>query len=377
VVKLEKMLMIGSAGSNVGKTELACALIERLSRTDEIIGIKVTTIKAKDGQCPRGGEGCGVCVSLDGNFVITEETSGDSDKDTARLLRAGAARVLWLRVAAGHLKQGLDRLLEVMGADAISICESNSLRQVVEPGLFIMVQGSDEQQWKPSANAVKQCADKIVTSDGSSFDFDIERIRLVDGRWAIQEQATAIIMAGGASARIGRDKSMLEIGNKPMLQHIYDQLWPNFDQVLISSNRASEHDFLGIEVVEDKVLGQGPLMGIACALKASANEVNFVIACDIPEVDMGLVRKLVREADNYDVVMPTTGPSRCEPLFAVYKKSMLAAMEATLAAGKRKILDALVGCKIKYVETGEVTLGNINTMNDYLEFVERQNNVGV
>jgi molybdopterin-guanine dinucleotide biosynthesis protein A len=377
VVKLEKMLIIGSAGSNVGKTELACALIERLSRTNEIIGIKVTTIKAKDGQCPRGGEGCGVCVSLDGNFVITEESNRDSDKDTARLLRAGAARVLWLRVVAGHLKQGLDRLLEVMGADAISICESNSLRQVVEPGLFIMVQGSGEQQWKPSANAVKQCADKIVTSDGNSFDFDIERIRLVDGRWAIQEQATAIIMAGGASARIGRDKSMLEIGNKPMLQHIYDQLWPNFDQVLISSNRASEHDFLGIEVVEDKVLGQGPLMGIACALKASANEVNFVIACDIPEVDMGLVRKLVCEVDNYDVVMPTTGPSRCEPLFAVYKKSILAAMEATLAAGKRKILDALVGCKIKYVETGEVTLGNINTMNDYLEFVERQNNVGV
>jgi molybdopterin-guanine dinucleotide biosynthesis protein A len=377
VVKIKKMLMIGSAGSNAGKTELACALIKRLSKAAEIVGIKITTIKEQDGRCPRGGEGCGVCASLNGNFVITEETDRDSNKDTARLLKAGAAQVFWLRVIKGHMEDGMSSLLEVMGPNAVSVCESNSLRQVVEPGLFIMVKGPAGQQWKWSAQGVKHYADKIVTSDGSSFDFDIERIRLVDGKWAMQEQATAIIMAGGESARLDRDKSMLMIGDKPMLQYIYDQLWPNFDQVLISSNRASEHDFLGVEVVEDRVLGQGPLMGIACAMEVSANEVNFVIACDIPEVDMGLVRKLLRQANCYDVVMPTTGPSRCEPLFAVYKKSMLAALEATLAAGKRKILDALVGCKVKYLEAGEGTLRNINTMDDYLEFVERQDNVGV
>ena len=61
MIKLDGMLMIGSAGANVGKTELACALIKKISKSTDVIGIKVTTIRVKDGQCPRGGNGCGVC----------------------------------------------------------------------------------------------------------------------------------------------------------------------------------------------------------------------------------------------------------------------------------------------------------------------------
>jgi len=58
MIKLDGMLMIGSAGPNLGKTDLACALIRKFSKSTDIIGIKVTTIEAKDGQCPRGGNGC-------------------------------------------------------------------------------------------------------------------------------------------------------------------------------------------------------------------------------------------------------------------------------------------------------------------------------
>ncbi|MHC4476255.1 MAG: NTP transferase domain-containing protein [Planctomycetota bacterium] len=377
MIKLERMLMIGSAGSKVGKTELACALIKRLSKTTEIVGIKVTTIKAKGQECPRGGEGCGVCASLDGSFVITEETDRDSNKDTARLLKAGAARVFWLRVIGGHIEDGMSSLLEVMGPNAISVCESNSLRQVVEPGLFIMVQGPGRQQWKSSARAVKEYADKIVTSDGSSFDLDTEQIRLTARKWAMTVRATAIIMAGGKSARIGRDKSMLTIGAKPMIEHIYEQVRPNFDQVLVSASNVSEYDFLPVELVRDRQADQGPLMGICSALQASANEVNFVIACDIPQVDMVLVRKMLRFVRNHDAVIPVTGPSRYEPLFAVYKKSVLPAVEKTLAAGKRKIMDALANCKVKYVEAAEAGLRNINTMDEYYEFVKRQSDADV
>ena len=96
--KLDEMLMIGSAESNVGKTELACALLRKFSKSCNITGIKVTTIKDEDGRCPRGGEGCGVCSSLEGVYHITEELNRNSGKDTARLLAAGASRVFWLRV---------------------------------------------------------------------------------------------------------------------------------------------------------------------------------------------------------------------------------------------------------------------------------------
>ncbi len=371
MVKLDGMLMIGSAGANVGKTELACALIKKLGTTTDITGIKVTTIKAKDGQCPRGGLGCGVCSSLDGDFSITEETDSNSQKDTARLLAAGAKRVFWLRVMKQRMEEGLTSLLDIIGPDAVSICESNSLRQVVEPGLFLMVKGRGREMWKSSARDVKEYADEIIVTGPSGFDSDLDRIKLMSGKWALQEQATAIIMAGGGSRRMGIDKSMLLIKDKPIIQHICDQLRGTFSQILISTDDVEKYAFLGFDCIPDKIPGQGPLMGIASTLEASANELNFVVACDIPHIDIRLVRKMLAEAHAADMVVPTTGNEKYEPLFAVYRKSVIETINQVLLSGVRKISDAFVECKVKYIKLKTNQLTNLNTMAEYEEFREK------
>ena len=371
MIKLDGMLMIGSAGANIGKTELACALLREFSKSCDITGIKVTTIKDKDGQCPRGGEGCGVCSSLDGNFCITEETGVNSGKDTARLLAAGAAKVFWLRVMKTHLKEGLAALLDKIGADAVSLCESNSLRQVVKPGLFLMVRGKDPRKWKSSADAVKKYADKVVASDGSSFDFDIGRIKLLGGKWVMQERATAIIMAGGDSSRMGMDKSVLAINGKPIVEIIAEQLRTSFSQTLISANDAEKFAFLGLQIVPDRIQGQGPLMGIASALEASANEVNFVAACDIPHIDLAYVRKMLSRAKKVDMVIPTSADKKYEPLFAVYCKSALEAINEVLSTGGRKISDVFTRCKVGYIELQADCLANLNTRAEYEQFCKK------
>ena len=76
-------------------------------------------------------------------------------------------------------------MLDVLGPDAISICESNSLRHVVEPGLFLVAVKRGAKTWKPSAMEVRKFADRIVVSDGSSFDLDIDRIKLKNSRWLL------------------------------------------------------------------------------------------------------------------------------------------------------------------------------------------------
>jgi molybdopterin-guanine dinucleotide biosynthesis protein A len=368
MIKLDGMLMIGSAGANVGKTELACALIRKFGKTSDITGIKVTTIKAKDGQCPRGGDGCGVCSSLEGDFCITEETDGNSKKDTARLLAAGAKRVYWLRVLKTHLKDGMNALLDIIGPDAISICESNSLRQVVEPGLFLMVRARNVKSWKNSAQDVKEYADKIVTTNSNGFDFDPDQIQLTDNKWTLTEKATAIIMAGGGSSRMGIDKSMMQIKGRPLIKHIYDQLCGTFDQILISTNEVQKYSFLGCDCVRDKMPGQGPLMGIACALEESDNELNFVVACDIPHIDIRFVRKMFSEAQESDMVIPTNGNGKYEPLFAIYNKSALKGINQALSSGKRKISDAFAHCNVQYIKLTAKQLTNLNTMEEYEEF---------
>ncbi|MHC4460589.1 MAG: molybdenum cofactor guanylyltransferase [Planctomycetota bacterium] len=369
--KLDGMLLIGSAGRKTGKTELACALIKKFSKDRDITGIKVTTINERDGQCPRGGQGCGVCSSLDGNFYITEENDSSSDKDTARLLTAGAKQVFWVRSMKTDLEEGLAALLDITGADVVSICESNSLRQVVEPGLFLIVKGRDVKVWKRSARQARKYADRIMLSDGNGFDFDIDRIKLCDGKWTMREKATAIILAGGDSGRMGTDKSMLLIKDRPIVETISEQLRGTFDQILISTNEADKLAFLGFEIIPDRIPGQGPLMGIASSLKASANEANFVVACDIPHIDLTYVRRMLAEAEDTDIVIPTTGDEKYEPLFAVYRKSALKAINEVLSSGGRRISDVFARCRVKYIEMEARGFANLNTITEYEEFQKK------
>jgi len=384
MIRLANMLMIGSAGANVGKTELACAILAKLAGKRDIVGIKVTTIRDRDGQCPRGGQGCGACGTLEGDFSISRETDRDSQKDTARLLAAGAAEVFWLRIMDSCLEEGLARLLSTIGRDRPWLCESNSLRHVVEPGLFLMTRGKGKAAWKDSALQVRPLADRIVTSDGHGFDLELDQVCFEDGRWALRGQGlaggthlgrlaetTAIIMAGGNSGRMGADKSMLEVDGRPMIERLGAQLRGYFDQVIVSTNDAAKLRFLGLEVVPDRLPGQGPLMGMASALGASANDLNFVVACDIPNVDLRYVRKIVdwTASSGADAVVPTTGPGKHEPLFAVYRKSALAAMNKALSSGARKILDISPFCRLEYVDLGRADwLVNLNTPRQYEDF---------
>ena len=396
--------MVGAMGRGAGKTKFACSLISKFSSRYNIIGIKVTAIEEADSGCPRGGQGCGSCSSLNGYYDITEETDSQDDKDTARMLAAGAGRVFWLKALKAHLEEGITALIDIIGNDVavsscvvrdaccgkgkaqyairntIIVCESNSLRSVVEPGLFVMIKDNGGQNCKPSAEDVIRYADRVVSFDGNEFDIDLSGVSIVSGKWAMRAAATAIIMAGGRSRRMGQDKSMLPIRDKPMIKHIIDQLRSHFNQIIISSNDVSKYSFPDVEVVPDRLAGRGPLMGIACALRASADDLNFVMACDIPEVDISLMKRLLREAGDVDAVVPRTGQGRCEPLFAVYKKSALAAVEAALLSGNNRIIDALSGCRVKYIdlsETGARQLKNLNTMDDYQDFIRRKNDISV
>ncbi len=372
MIGMPGMLMIGAAGRNAGKTEFACRLIQKFCSVEAITGLKVTTIKERDGTCPRGGQGCGVCSSLQGNFCLTEEQIENPEKDTARLLAAGAERVFWLRVMKENLVEGLAAAREGIGPDRIIICESNSLRLVAQPDLFFIVREAAAPDYKESAAAVRGHADREVLSDGQGFDLDLADITLSGGRWALPEDASAIILAGGASRRMGSDKSLLPIAGRPMIEHIYRQLEPNFNETLISCARAGKYSFLGAREVPDETPGQGPLMGILSALSAASSELCAVLACDIPEVQLPLLRRLLRSTEGYDAVVPRPVGKRYEPLFAVYRKSVLPAAREAIAAGRRRVDEIYDKCRIRFLELEEgAHLLNINSADDYRTYARK------
>lgn len=169
--KIPNMIMIGSTARNSGKTTLAVSIIEKYKNAVPVYGIKITTIAEKHGKCIHGGEGCGVCTNFDDDFDITEELSNTNNKDTSVLLAGGAEKVYWLKTLASHISVGIEAVMARIPEKALIICESNSLRKVVEPGVFVMVKNTEDSQIKKSAAEVVDQAD-IVFENYFQEDFD-------------------------------------------------------------------------------------------------------------------------------------------------------------------------------------------------------------
>ena len=377
MLKAPHMLLIGATGRNAGKTEFACTLLRCFSPVQPITAVKITVIRSGEnrGSCPRGGSGCGVCSSLDGDYDITEETHRDGPKDTSRLLRAGADRVFWLRVLDSHMPEGMATLSRHIDPHSPVICESNSIRRAVEPGLFFMVKDKRSSEFKSTARAVADLADRTVLSDGEQFNLDPGTIDLHDGHWRLREPATAIVMAGGSSTRMGQDKSLLPIEGHPMIQHVCDQLHDHFDEVIVSANDPSKYAFLELRVVPDRKPGMGPLMGLASTLATATHELALAVACDIPNIDINLAHRMLNLAPDHDVVVPRTATSdgvRMEPLFAVYRKSTTDRMFELIEQGERRIRRLFDNDRVRFVDLeAEASPENLNTKEDYRTYVTR------
>lgn len=359
------MVMIGAAGRNVGKTEYACELIRRYVSSHLICGVKITPVEKRDGACPRGGMGCGECGALKENYCITEECLADTDKDTVRMLRAGAQRVFWLRVMQEHLEEGVNVLLSCIPANALVVCESNSARTIVKPGLFLVIQDAAQGAIKESCAAVMGLADRRVVFHGKGWDFSPDRIAVSGGRWVIRPDATAIILAGGASRRMGQDKSLMAINGQPMIGHIASQL-DFFPERLISSSESGKYAFLGIPIIPDRELGWGPLMGILSCMAQATHDLCFVTGCDIPMLDPGFIMYLLAQVDDYDIVIPRHPDGQLEPLLAVYRKTVIPVAEAALKAGNRRVDSILGQLRVRFIEVDQLDwYANLNTMEDY------------
>jgi molybdopterin-guanine dinucleotide biosynthesis protein A len=195
---------------------------------------------------------------------------------------------------------------------------------------------------------------------------------------------TAIILAGGRSRRMKADKVGLVVGGRTLLEHVVAQIAPYVEEVVISTShgqklgrkitsqkpgggvRASGAAAARVRFIEDETPGLGPLGGILSGLKAAANEACAVIACDIPDIDIPLLRSLSRAAGDAEIAVPIGQSGLYEPLFAVYRKSVVPKIEGLLGGGERSILPLFDLCRtasVRLADPGRIR--NLNTRADY------------
>lgn len=370
LISRPSLLIVGAASRNVGKTEFVCEVIRRHAGSRDVVGVKVTTVHEPAGGCPRGGQGCGVCTSFEGGYSIVEAAPGPDEKDTTRMLRAGARRVLWLRALRDHLEAGLRDLLGRLGPGTLVVCESNSARSFVRPGVFLVIRGRGSAEVKPSCQEVVAHADRVLVFDGGGWDLPPERLAVAGDRWVVSPEATAVVLAGGLSRRMGSDKALLDAGGRPLVARVLDQL-SYFPERLVGSNDPTKLAFLGVPVVPDQEPGRGPLMGILSCLDRARHELCFVTACDVPALDAGFVLGLLDAAEGHDVAVPRLPDGKVEPLLAAYRKTVVAPAREVVARGGRRIVDLYGRVRVRFVPVESLEwYRNLNTADEYRRWLE-------
>ena len=373
-IRIPGMILIGSMGRNTGKTELACALIQKITEGKKVVCLKVSTIHHANGACARGNaKGCGVCSSLKGDWCLEPELSRDGKKDTSKMLLAGADEVYWLRARPTALVEGVTEFLRNVGSDSIIICESNSLRQVVSPGVFLLMRNVRSSEEKPSAKQVAAYADRMVTFDGNRFDLDLDDVSVVGTEAVIRKRCTAILLAGGKSRRMGTNKALLPLNGTSMIQHILTQLRPLCTEILISSAESGHYGDLPFRKVVDRYPDSGPFGGIVSGLEAARNHICLVSACDIPHIGASFVIDMINEGRKSEVVVPKSDDGKLEPLFAVYTRSVIGRMRELLLRGEFRMRKLFPLCYTTYFPAADVSIiKNLNTRDEYETYVTEQ-----
>jgi molybdopterin-guanine dinucleotide biosynthesis protein A len=187
-----------------------------------------------------------------------------------------------------------------------------------------------------------------------------------------QTGVTGVILAGGRSSRMGSNKALLPYRGGLFIEAIHRRLAALFPEVLLITNTPEQYDFLPCRKAGDLFPEMGALAGLHAGLHHSSNDHIFAVACDMPYLDDRLIRYLVGQRHNGDLIIPK-GEGGLEPLHAVYSKRCLLQMEASLMSGRRRIVsffDRVAVVSVPESVTAAFdpcfrSFSNINTPDDY------------
>jgi molybdopterin-guanine dinucleotide biosynthesis protein A len=202
------------------------------------------------------------------------------------------------------------------------------------------------------------------------------------------EPVTVLILAGGRSRRMGRDKLWLELNGQPLVAHVVERVRLLADEIIFSTGQQdrfaelSQHLGLPTQIVSDDLPGAGPLAGLAAGLSAARNELVLALAADMPFVSLPLLAYMRALAAGYDAVLPllpdAAGELRREPLHAFYRRTCLDAIGRRLAAGTYQVVSFLPDVRVRDVSLAEVrqfdpdrlSFFNVNTPEDWRNGLE-------
>jgi len=178
------------------------------------------------------------------------------------------------------------------------------------------------------------------------------------------------ILVGGESKRLGRNKALVPLGGKALVDRVISRLAGIFPKIVLVGKKQVELERKA-EFLEDFLSGLGPISGIYSALKELSQPV-FVCACDMPFLNENLIRHEIEVLDDFDAVVPMPN-GLFEPLHSIYTPNCLSAIEKLIAQRKKRPVEFFSEIKLKKIPDNEVkkfdpeliSFFNINTQEDF------------
>ncbi|MCZ4294196.1 molybdenum cofactor guanylyltransferase MobA [Vibrio sinaloensis] len=185
-------------------------------------------------------------------------------------------------------------------------------------------------------------------------------------------QTSWVILAGGQATRMGgQDKGLVQLNDKPLIQHVIERLTPQTERIMINANRNQSIYAQFGEVFSDQFKDYpGPMGGIhAGLLNAPTDWVGFV-PCDSPLINNDLVERFCASVtDETDILVAHDGDHQ-QPVFTLYHKRVLPKLTAFLERGDRKIILLYKECHTQYVDFSDSPncFVNLNTPEELAQF---------
>lgn len=185
-------------------------------------------------------------------------------------------------------------------------------------------------------------------------------------------QVTGLVLAGGASRRMGRDKALIELDGKPLIQIVVEKMAQVCNEVLIVAGDTQSYKGVGVPVVADRFRGVGVLGGLHAGLAAANNELTLAVGCDMPFLNPNLLLAFARWAEGFDVALLKRG-EYVEPLHGAYRRTCLPAIEAVIRSGERRIVSFFPQVHVRYITPDKVvpldptfrSFRNVNTPEEW------------
>jgi molybdopterin-guanine dinucleotide biosynthesis protein A len=179
---------------------------------------------------------------------------------------------------------------------------------------------------------------------------------------------SGIVLAGGRSRRMGRDKAALALDGITLLEHAVAALTPVTDDIVVVGPRRDIELPGQVIVVQDEIPGAGPLAGLLTGLRQVRYDYALAVACDMPFLDPHVLRLLLHLVGGHDAAIPLID-GRGYPFPGVYTRRITPAIERHILSGRLKLRALLNDLDVRWVGENEIgrldpdhrSLVNVNT----------------